>query len=84
MWKSPQLEMFEEGEADTARHLKLNLAEEIRYNVLFLSARYVQGVHRYNDALSILEIWFFDESRTTPGYTSLTRDGKDLSSSTRL
>jgi hypothetical protein len=29
MWKSPRLEMFEEGEADTARHLELDSAEEI-------------------------------------------------------
>jgi hypothetical protein len=36
----------------------------------------------FNDALSMLEIWFFDESRMTPGYTSLIRKG--LSSSTRL
>jgi hypothetical protein len=33
----------------------------------------------FNDALSTLEIWFFDESRMIPGYTSLTYDGKDLS-----
>jgi hypothetical protein len=32
----------------------------------------------------MLEIWFFDESKMTLSYTSLTRDGKDLSSSTRL
>jgi hypothetical protein len=38
----------------------------------------------FNDALPMLEIWFFDESRTTPGYTSLTHDGKSLSSCTRL
>jgi hypothetical protein len=38
----------------------------------------------FNDALSMLEIWFFDESRMTPGYTSLTRDGKGLSSCTWL
>jgi hypothetical protein len=38
----------------------------------------------FNDALSMLEIWFFDESRMTPGYTSLTRDEKGLSSCTRL
>jgi hypothetical protein len=38
----------------------------------------------FNDALSMLEIWFFDESRMTPGYTSLTRDGKGLLSCTRL
>jgi hypothetical protein len=35
MWKSPRLEMFEEGTADTARHLELDSAEEIRCNVLF-------------------------------------------------
>jgi hypothetical protein len=38
----------------------------------------------FNDALSTLEIWFFDESRMTPGYTSLTHDGKVLSLCTRL
>jgi hypothetical protein len=32
----------------------------------------------------MLEIWFFDESRMIPGYTSLTHDGKGLSSCTRL
>jgi hypothetical protein len=49
MWKYPRLEMFEEGEADTARHLELDLAKEIRCNVLFQSARYLQGVHHYHD-----------------------------------
>jgi hypothetical protein len=49
MWKSPQLEMFKEGKADTARHLELDSAEEIRCNVLFQLARYLQGVHRYHD-----------------------------------
>jgi hypothetical protein len=29
MWKSPRLEMFDEGKADTARHLKLDSAKEI-------------------------------------------------------
>jgi hypothetical protein len=29
MWKSPRLEMFEEGEADTARQLELDSTEEI-------------------------------------------------------
>jgi hypothetical protein len=49
MCKSSQLEMFEEGETDTARHLELDSAEEIRCNVLLLLARYLQGVHRYHD-----------------------------------
>jgi hypothetical protein len=38
----------------------------------------------FNDAFSMLEIWFFDESRMISGYTSLTHDGKDLSLCTRL
>jgi hypothetical protein len=38
----------------------------------------------FNDALSMLEIWFFDESRMIPGYTSLTHGGKDLPLCTRL
>jgi hypothetical protein len=49
MWKSPRLEMYEEGEADSARHLELDSAEEIRCNVLLQSAHYLQGVCRYHD-----------------------------------
>jgi hypothetical protein len=49
MWKSPQLEMFEESKADTARHLELDTAEEIRCHVLFQSPRYLQGVNCYHD-----------------------------------
>jgi hypothetical protein len=41
--------MFEEGKADTARHLELDSAEEIRCKVLFQLARYLQGVRRYHD-----------------------------------
>jgi hypothetical protein len=41
--------MFEEGEADTARHLELDPAEENRCNVLFQSAHYLQGVRRYHN-----------------------------------
>jgi hypothetical protein len=49
MWKCPRLEIFEEGEADNARHLELDSAEKIRRNVLFKSARYLQGIRRYHD-----------------------------------
>jgi hypothetical protein len=49
MWKPPRLEMFEESEADTARHLELDSAKKIRCNVLRQSARYLQGVRRYHD-----------------------------------
>jgi hypothetical protein len=38
----------------------------------------------FNDALSILEIWSFDESRMTSGYTSSICDGKGLSLCIRL
>jgi hypothetical protein len=41
--------MFEEGEADSARHLELDSAEEIRCNILFQAARYLQGIRRYHD-----------------------------------
>jgi hypothetical protein len=41
--------MYEEGEAEDARHLELDSAEEVRCNVLLQSARYLQGVHRYHD-----------------------------------
>jgi hypothetical protein len=44
----------------------------------------VTATGMFNDALSMLEIWFFDESRMILGYPSLTRDGKGLSSCTRL
>jgi hypothetical protein len=49
MWQSPRLEMYKEGEANGARHLKLNSAEAVQCHVLFQSARYLQGVHRYHD-----------------------------------
>jgi hypothetical protein len=49
MWKSPRLEMFEEGEANTARQLELDSTEEIRCTVLLQSACYLQGVRRYHD-----------------------------------
>jgi hypothetical protein len=41
--------MFEKGEVDTARHLELDSAEEIRCNALLQSARYLQGVRHYHD-----------------------------------
>jgi hypothetical protein len=49
MWKSPRLKMFEEDEADTTSHLELDSAEEIRFNALLQSARYLQGVRCYLD-----------------------------------
>jgi hypothetical protein len=30
MWKSPRLEMYEEGKADQARYLELDSAKEVR------------------------------------------------------
>jgi hypothetical protein len=49
MWQSPRLEMYEEGEDDDSKHLKLDSAEEVRCNVFLHSARYLQGVFRYHD-----------------------------------
>jgi hypothetical protein len=44
----------------------------------------VTMIGTFNDALSMLEIWFFDESRMIPGYTSLIHGGKDFPLCTRL
>jgi hypothetical protein len=49
MWQSPRLEMYEEGEADQARHLELDSMEEIRCNALLQSARYLQGIRCYHN-----------------------------------
>jgi hypothetical protein len=49
MWKSRRLEMYEEDEADQARHLKLDSAEEVRCNTLLQSARYLQGIRCYHN-----------------------------------
>jgi hypothetical protein len=49
MWQSPRLEMFEKGETDDARHLKLDSAEEVRCNVLLQSIHYLRGVRHYHD-----------------------------------
>jgi hypothetical protein len=44
----------------------------------------VTTTRTFNDALSTLEIWFFNESRMILGYTSLIHGEKDLSLCTRL
>ena len=49
MWKSPRVEAYQEGEADEARQLELDIVEEARINALTQSARYLQGVRRYQD-----------------------------------
>jgi hypothetical protein len=41
--------MYEEGEADQARYLELDSAEEVRCNALLLSARYLQGIRRFHN-----------------------------------
>ena len=49
MGKSPRVEAYQEGEADEARQLELDLVEEVRINALTQSARYLQGVRPYHD-----------------------------------
>jgi hypothetical protein len=49
MWKSPRVEMYNEGEADEVRQLKLDSVEEVRCTALVQSARYLQGIWRYHD-----------------------------------
>jgi hypothetical protein len=41
--------MYKEGEADDARHLELDSAEEVRFNVLLQTACYLQGACHYHD-----------------------------------
>ena len=40
MWKSPRVEVYQEGEVDEARQLELDSVEEVRINALTQSARY--------------------------------------------
>jgi hypothetical protein len=49
MWKSPRVEMYNEGEADEARQLELDSVEEARCTALVQSVRYLQGIRRYHD-----------------------------------
>jgi hypothetical protein len=49
MWKSPRVEMYNEGEADEARQLELDSIKEARCTALVQSARYLQGIWRYHD-----------------------------------
>jgi hypothetical protein len=44
MWKSPRVEMYNEGEADEARQLELDSVKEARCTTLVHSARYLQGI----------------------------------------
>jgi hypothetical protein len=41
--------MYNDGEADEARQLDLDSVEEARCTALVQSARYLQGIRRYND-----------------------------------
>jgi hypothetical protein len=49
MWKSPRVEMHNEGEADEARQLELDSVEEARCIALVRSARYLHAMRRYHD-----------------------------------
>jgi hypothetical protein len=46
MWRSPRVEMYNEGKADEARHLELDSVEEACCTALVQSARYLQGIRR--------------------------------------
>jgi hypothetical protein len=89
MWKSPLLEIFEEGEAtlqdiSSSTQLKKSDAMYCCNRPATYKEFVVTITGTFNDALSTLEIWFFDESGIILVYTSLIHDGKDLSSCTRL
>jgi hypothetical protein len=44
MWKSPRVEIYNEGEADEARQLELDSIEEAHCTALVQSARYLKGI----------------------------------------
>jgi hypothetical protein len=47
IWTSPQIEQYDEGEAEHTRKLELDSTEEVRVNATLQSARYLQGLRRY-------------------------------------
>jgi hypothetical protein len=49
MWKSPRVEMYNEGEADKARQLELDSVEEARCTALVQSSQYLHWIRRYHD-----------------------------------
>jgi hypothetical protein len=49
VWKSPRVEIYNEGEADKARQLESDAIKEARCTALVQSARYLQGIRRYHD-----------------------------------
>jgi hypothetical protein len=49
MWKSPRVEMYNEGEADKVRKLELDSVKEARCTAFVQSARYLQGIRRYHN-----------------------------------
>jgi hypothetical protein len=49
MWKSPRVEMYNEGEADEVGQLELDSVEEAHCTALVQLARYLQGIRRYHD-----------------------------------
>jgi hypothetical protein len=68
-----------------------NSTRQKKSDAIFCSSRpttykesVITATETFNDALSILEIWFFAIFRMKLGYTSLIRDGRDPSSCARL
>jgi hypothetical protein len=49
MWKSPQLEMYDQVAVDRTRQLELDSLNEIRCNALLRSTRYLQSMRCYHD-----------------------------------
>jgi transposase InsO family protein len=75
MWRSPRVEMYNEGEADEARQLELDSVEEARCTALVQLARYLQGIRRYHDRNvrerhSMLVNWSCVVFKTNLAYTS--------------
>jgi hypothetical protein len=81
--------MFEEGRMtphDISSLTQLRKSDAMSFSSLpaTYKAFIITTTGTFNDALPMKEIWSFDESKVTSGYTSSTHDGKDLLLCTRL
>jgi hypothetical protein len=79
MWKSPRVEMYNEGETNEARQLELDSIKEARCTALVQSAQYLQGIRRYHKLNSRWEGPFVVKQVTRPGsYRLQYPEGKDI------
>jgi hypothetical protein len=67
-FQSPRVENHDEERSNEVRELEVNYAEEQRLNTCARTAKYLEGLCRYYNAMSRIDsswstIWFCDGSR---------------------